>query len=133
MPKPIPAPHCKFLTRPPEQDPICATTMQTTSNFNQILAQLTSINQPQTTIITEAVPGDQVQDSSPSSLATNTSTTSMTEDTLSDVTTSDKTPSTSSDSSTTSTTSDRQLRPRYPINCNEKLNKVTWNTANKNF
>ena len=120
-PKPIPAPHCKFLSRPPEQSPTCATT----TNLNQILAHLTAINQLQTTMLVEhkvPVHENLSQESSPSSPGTSTTTTSETEETSLDMTTSDETLSTSSDSSTTSTTSsDRQLRPMYPINYSEKL------------
>ena len=41
--KPVPAPRRKFLTRPPKQNQ----RYSTTTNFNQILAHLTAINQPQ--------------------------------------------------------------------------------------
>ena len=124
MPKPIPAPHCKFLTRQPEQDQICTTTTQTTTNLNQVLAHLTTINHPKTTTLIkhpDPIDEDLVQESSPSSPATSTSSSSGTEDISSDVTTSDETLSTSSDRSTTSTTNDMQLKPKYPINYSEKL------------
>ena len=115
-----PAPHHKFLPRPPEQNPICATT----TNLNQILAHLTAVNQLQTTMLVEhKVPAheDTLQESSPSYPDTSTKTSSETEDTSLDVTSSDETLSTNSDNSTSTNSSDRQLRPRYPINYNKKL------------
>ena len=115
-PKPIPAPHCKFLSSPQEQNPTCATK----TNLNQILAHLTAVNQPQTTILVPAHE-DTLQESSPSSPDTTTTTSSETEDTSLDVISSDETLSTNSDNSTSPTSNDRQLRPTYPINYHEKL------------
>ena len=125
MSKPIPAPRCKFLTRPLEQNQRYAITTTTTTNFDQILAHLTAINQPQALDQTHE---DQITESSPSSPATTstdseteTTSTESTTDTSSDTGSSDETTSTSSEISTTSTLSDRQLRPRYPINYNENV------------
>ena len=119
--KPVPAPRHKFLTRPPEQNQ----RYSTTTNFDQILAHLTAINQPQAL---EPMHEDQVTESSPSSPATTstdpeteTTSTDTTTDTSSDASSSDDTMSTSSEISTTSTISDRQLRPRYPINYSETV------------
>ena len=119
-PKPIQAPCHKFLTRPPEQIPICATTAQTTTNLNQILAHLTAINQVQITMLVEhqvPVHEDQLQESSPGSPATSTAASSKTEETSLDITTADETLSTRSNNSTTSTTAS----DRYPISYDEKL------------
>ena len=120
--KPIPAPRRKFLTRPLEQNQRYTST---TTNFDQILAHLTAINQPQAL---EQTHEDQIPESSPSSPATTstdpeteTTSTESTTDTSSDTGSSDETTSTSSDISTTSTLSDCQLRPRYPINYNENV------------
>ena len=122
MSKPIPAPRRKFLTRPLEQNQRYTST---TTNFDQILAHLTAINQPQAL---EPTHEDQIPESSPSSPATTstdpeteTTSTESTTDTSSDSGSSDETTSTSSEFSTTSTLSDRQLRPRYPINYNENV------------
>ena len=121
MSKPVPAPRCKFLTRPSKQNQ----RYSTTSNFDQILAHLTAINQPQAL---EPMHEDQVTESSPSSPATTstdpeteTTSTGTTTDTSSDASSSDDTMSTSSEISTTSMMSDRQLRPRYPINYNKTV------------
>ena len=121
MSKLLPAPRRKFLTRPPKQNQ----RYSTTTNFDQILAHLTAINQPQAL---EPMHEDQVTESSPSSPATTstdpeteTTSTDTTTDTSSDASSSDDTMSTSSEISTTSTMSDRQLRPRYPINYNETV------------
>ena len=123
--KPVPAPRCKFLTRPPEQNQRYTTTAATTTNFDQILAHLTAINQPQAL---EPMHEDQIDESFPSSPATistdpETETTSAdsTIDTSSDANSSDDTMSTNSEISTTSMISDHQLRPRYHINYNEKV------------
>ena len=123
--KPVPAPRRKFLTRPSEQNQRYTTTTTTTTNFDQILAHLTAINQPQAL---EQMHEDQITESSPSSPATTstdpeteTTSTESTTDTSSDTSPSDETTSTSSEISTTSTLSDHQLRPRYPINYNEKV------------
>ena len=119
--KPVPAPRRKFLTRPPKQNQ----RYSTTTNFDQILAHLTAINQPQAL---EPMHEDQVTESSPSSPATTstdpkteTTSTDTTTDTSSDASSSDDTMSTSSEISTTSKMSDRQLRPRYPINYKETI------------
>ena len=115
----VPAPRCKFLTKPPEH------TTTTTTNFDQILAHLTAINQPQAL---EPMHEDQLNESSPSSPATTsadpeteTTSTDSTIDTSSDTSSSDETMSTNSEISTTSMLSDHQLRPRYPINNNETV------------
>ena len=125
MSKPVPAPRCKFLTRPSEQNQRYTITTATTINFDQILAHLTAINQPQAL---EQKYEDQITESSPSSPATTstdpeteTTSTESTTDTPSDTSFSDETMSTSSEISTTSTLSDHQLRPRYPINYNGKV------------
>ena len=121
----VPAPRCKFLTRPPEQNQRYTITTATTTNFDQILAHLTAINQPQAL---EPMHEDQLNESSPSSsattstdLETETTSTDSTTDTSSNTSSLDETTSTSSEISTTSTLSDCQLRPRYPINYNEKV------------
>ena len=91
MSKPIPAPRRKFLTRPPKQNQ----RYSTTPNFDQILAHLTAINQPQAL---EPTHEDQVTESSPSSPATTstdpereTTSTNTTTDTSSDASSSDDT------------------------------------------
>ena len=125
MSKPVPAPRHKFLTRPPEQNQRYTTTTATTTNFDQILAHLTAINQPQAL---EPMHEDQLNESFPSSPATispdpetETTSTDSTTDISSDASSSDDTMSTSSEISTTSTITNHQLRPRYPINYNEKV------------
>ena len=117
--KPVPAPRHKFLTRPPEH------TTATTTNFDQILAHLTTINKPQAL---QTMHEDQIAEFFPSSPATTstdpeTETTSAdsTIDTSSDASSSDDTMSTNSEISTTSMISNCQLRPRYPIDYNEKV------------
>ena len=121
----VPAPRCKFLTRPPEQNQRYTTITATTTNFDQILAHLTAINQPQ---VLEPMHEDQINESFPSSPATTstdpeTETTSSdsTIDTSSDASSSVDTMSTSSEISTTSMISYHQLRPRYLINYNKKV------------
>ena len=121
----VPAPRCKFLTRPPEQNQRYTTITATTTNFDQILAHLTAINQPQ---VLEPMHEDQINESFPSSPATTstdpeTETTSSdsTIDTSSDASSSDDTMSTSSEISTTSMISYHQLRPRCLINYNKKV------------
>ena len=124
MSKLVPAPRHRFLTRPPEQNQRYTITTATTTNFDQILAHLTAINQTQAL---EQMHEDQITESSPSSPATTstdpeteTTSTESTTDTSSDTSSSDETTSTSSEISTTSMLSDCQLRPRYPINYNKK-------------
>ena len=102
----VPAPRRKLLTRPPKQNQ----RYSTTTNFDQILAHLTAINQPQAL---EPMHEDQVTESSPSSATTTstnpeteTTSTDTTTDTSSDASSSDDTMSTSSEISTTSMMSD---------------------------
>ena len=120
-PKPVPAPHKKFLTRPPQPTP-------TTPMLYDIMAHFNTVNQLCTKQITEEpepASADQVSElhhSSPTSSPTATrSTESESEESTEDTTSIDDSQSTTSDSSLASTTSDRQLRPRYPISYNEKL------------
>ena len=127
MPKLVPAPRCKFLTRPPEQNQRYAATTATTTNFDQVLAHLSAINQPIKPAL-EPMHEDQLNESFPSSPATTstypeteTTSTDSTTDTSSDPSSSDDTMSTSSEISTTSTISGHQLRPRYPINYNKTV------------
>ena len=121
MPKPIPAPCRKFLTRPPQPTP-------TTPMLDDVIAHLNTVNQSciiQTIAEQEPVPADQTTESDYSSLTHSPTATRSTEsesqETTEDTTSFNDSQSTTSDNSLASTTSDRQLRPRYPISYNETL------------
>ena len=114
---PIPAPHRKFLTRPPQPT-------TTTPPLDDVMAHLNAINQPntkETATEPESLPADQTIESNLSSPTTSLTTESESEDSTESTTFLDDNQSTTSDSSLASTTSDRHLRSRYPISYNETL------------